>query len=76
MFATSFDEQIDGSAGFRSAVNIVAKENMDRPHRADRREVSIDYDEHLLKQVGAAVNISDRVDTNSVRQPRLSCFGF
>ena len=49
---------------------------MDGPGRADRLQISIDYSKHLLKQIGAAMNIADGVDTNSVRQSRLLYLGF
>jgi len=32
------------------------KEDMDRPHRANRCEIAIDYREHLLKQIGASMD--------------------
>ena len=70
----TFDEQIYGAAGFRPAIDVVAEKNMKGSPRADRREISIYYGEHLLKQIGAAVDVRDGVDAYAVRQLWLSNF--
>jgi len=74
MLLASFDEDIHGSGGFRPSIDVVAKEDMDGAPRADRREISIYYGEHLLKQIGAAVNVRDGVDAYPFREPWLSNF--
>ena len=62
----SIDQKINRLAGFRPAIDIVAEEDVDRAHRSRIGEISVDHSEHFLKQIGAAVNVGDRVDPNSV----------
>ena len=75
MLLAPFDEQIHRSAGVWPPINIVAEENMNSSPRANRHEVSIYDGEHLLQQIGAAMNIADGVDAYPVREPRLANFG-
>ena len=63
----SIDQKINRLAGFGPTIDIVAKEHVDRAHRSRIGEISVDHSEHFLKQIGAAVNVADRVDPNSVR---------
>src|SRR6266536_5346718 len=76
MLSAAFDQEIDGSTGFRPTINVIAEEDMNGSLCTDRRQISIDYGEHLLKQLGAAVDVAHRIDTNSLRQTRLSYLGF
>ena len=75
MLAAPLNQEIDGSTGLRPAIDVITEENVDRSFGAERFQVSVDYGEHLLKQIGATMNVADRVETNSVRQPRLSSLG-
>ena len=76
MLSSPFYQEVDRSAGLRTAIYVVAEENMNSSHRPDRLQIAIDYSKHLLKQIGAAMNIADGVDTNSARQSRLLYLGF
>ena len=73
MLASALDQQVDRSGWIRAAIDVVAEEHMDRAHRADRVKISVDYGEHLLKQIGAAMDIADRVDHGL--RPAVSAFG-
>ena len=66
VFLASVDQEVDGLAGFRAAIDVVAEKNVDCPPWPDGREVFVDHGEHFLKQISAAVNIADRVDAESV----------
>ncbi|MGY4373299.1 hypothetical protein ACVWZ3_000938 [Bradyrhizobium sp. i1.3.6] len=51
----------------RSAIDVVAEEDLDRAKRPAVRHVRIDHGEHLLEQMRAAVDIADRIDAHAVR---------
>ena len=76
MFLAPFDEQVYGAAGFRPAIDVIAEENVNGSHRTNRSQISVNYGEHLLEQIGAAVDVRDGVDAYAVRQPWLSNFVF
>ena len=68
----SIDQKINRLAGFRPTINIVAEKDVNGAHGSRIAEISVDHSEHLLKQIGAAVNVADRVDPNSFWQSGLS----
>lgn len=65
--AAAVDQKIDGLSRRRSAIDIVAQENMKTAHRCGVSDVVVDRGEHVLKEVRASVNIADCVDSNPVR---------
>jgi hypothetical protein len=40
--------------------------------RTYRGEIAVDYGEHLLKKISASMNVAYCIDTNALRQNRLS----
>ena len=74
VIAASSDQKVDGLAGFGPAIDIVSEKDVNCAHRSRVGEISVDHSEHFLKQIGAAMNIADGVDPNSVRQSGPSNF--
>ena len=52
---------------FGASIDVVAEEDVNRTSRAERREIAIYDSKHLLKEIGAAVNIAYGVDAKPAR---------
>ena len=74
VITASFDEEVDRSAGFWAPIDVIAKKHVNCALRWRVGEVFVDYREHFLKQISAAVNVADRINSNTVRQSGLSKF--
>ena len=64
--SASIDQKIYRPPGFRPAIDVVAEKDVDRAHGTRISEISVNYSEHLLKQIGAAMDVADRIDPNPV----------
>lgn len=67
----ALDQEVERRERVRSAIDIVAEIYLDRVTWPAVRNIGVDDRQHLFEQMRAAVNIADRVDPNSIRQPWL-----
>ncbi|MBP2427911.1 hypothetical protein [Bradyrhizobium elkanii] len=59
-------EHGDDIARIRSAIDIVAEEDLDRSRRPEPTNVGIDAGADLVQQIGVTVDIADGVDAGLV----------
>jgi hypothetical protein len=69
--AGALDQKVHRALRVRPPVDIIAHVDLDRAIRAAVRDIGVDHPEHLLEQVSASMDVADRIDPNTVRQPRL-----
>jgi len=68
--AAKLDQQLDYATRIRAAVDIVADEDTQYFAARMRGNIGVDCGEFLLQQIGAAVNVADRVDPHTVRRTK------
>ena len=68
---TSLDQSIDGFARPRSAINVVAQENLYRSTVLVSREIFIDLRKAFVQQIQAAMDVTDGVNPNAFWQRRI-----
>ena len=64
------DQAIEHAAGIRAAVHIVADQNLNRPGNGVSGDMGVDAREQPVEQIGAAMDVADRIDADPLRQQR------
>ena len=73
--ALAIQQQIEHLPRAWSAVDIVADKDQNRTAARIKRAVSVDLRQQRFQQVGAAMNIPDRIHPQSIGQSRCRAFG-
>ena len=69
---TAVDEEVERLTGMWASIDVITEINLDRTVNRAARQVGIDHGKDLLEQIVSPVDVTDGIDSNSVRQPVLS----
>ena len=67
VMSASVDQQIKRALGIWTAIDIIAKKNLNEALTADTRDVVVDPPERFFEQINTAVYVADRIDTHPRR---------
>lgn len=68
--ASAPDREVERRSRVRPAIDVIAKEDLDRAVWLAVGDIGVDDLKHLFEQVSAAMNVADCINPNAIRQFR------
>jgi hypothetical protein len=65
---TVLDQSVDRFTRRRTTIDIVAQENVNRPYRRSKHDISADPGQQFIEQIEATMNVADGINPKTCRQ--------